>query len=324
MAAAEQRAIAADTNHLTTDSDITADRRTALNVAHMRDLETLRYQYHVEQALPRNLEEHSDRFNPLLRYFKLTQNYVCRDVAALADMSPDDLNMSEQLFCATSIRTFNQARLQSSTQSEPTEPPIPVELDSADADPFETMDGELTNDLVSRNNASELSELGQITEINLVTRSPFIRRENEVITQVQKAANRNMGNTYSQSIFSVEGMQSEMRRQLNAVHFWALPIIYGALGALTYCLWRTLTPRVSSLGFWHPVMRMIFAGLAALTISMLFIPANVFAIDQNAQKPLIYLMSFIFGYSIEGFIRLLNRMNSAIEASTSDAPRATS
>jgi len=60
-------------------------------------------------------------------------------------------------------------------------------------------------------------------------------------------------------------------------------------------------------------MRMIFAGLAAMTLSMIVIPSNIVNVDKSVQMPILYLLSFIFGYSIEGFIRLLNRLNAGIE-----------
>ena len=303
MAAAEKLAFASvgttpteqdDGSIQPTPTTAVETEKAVLDAALMQELEILRYQYQMERTLPGNLDEHSDNFNPVLRFVRTAQNATCSNLDGLARLDPSDLRVSEKLLCGTAIRNYQKV-----------------------------LGAQEQNGVVTRANNASFQQLGPINPPDPAPRNPVMTLGNKAIDDVQFEADRSAKNNYTQSIFRVEIMQSELKQKLNVVHFWALPIIYGTLGALTYCLWRTLTPRVSNLGFWHPVMRMIFAGLAALTISMLFIPANVITIDQNAQKPLIYLMSFIFGYSIEGFIRLLNKMNEAIENSTSQRPRAT-
>ena len=74
-------------------------------------------------------------------------------------------------------------------------------------------------------------------------------------------------------------------------------------------MWRNLNTNVSALGLSYSVLRTVFAGLAALTFSMLLVPSNILSMSVDLNRPLIYLLSFIFGYSIEAFVNTLNMIN---------------
>ncbi len=79
-------------------------------------------------------------------------------------------------------------------------------------------------------------------------------------------------------------------------------------------MWRILNTNVSALGLSYSVLRTVFAGLAALTFSMLLIPSNILSMSVDLNRPLIYLLSFIFGYSIEAFVNTLNMINTYASA----------
>ena len=108
---------------------------------------------------------------------------------------------------------------------------------------------------------------------------------------------------------SVTGKAEDLSQTLNIVHRWALPIIYGALGSIVYLMWRVLSPPISPFGVFRGLLRTIFAALAALTLSMLLIPSNALALGAEVSRPLIYLISFVFGYSVEAFVSTLNNLN---------------
>jgi hypothetical protein len=80
-----------------------------------------------------------------------------------------------------------------------------------------------------------------------------------------------------------------------------------------------LNPSTVALGALYTIMRTAFAGLAALTLSMLFIPSNALVLGAQPSQPLIYLFAFIFGYSIEAFVNTLNNLNAYLSSSL--APR---
>ena len=139
------------------------------------------------------------------------------------------------------------------------------------------------------------------------------REQIEAITKAQRltmeSAGRRPLNDY---VISFKKMQSQMqvlKDLVSVVHLWALPIIYGSLGSIVYCMWRVLNPNLSSLGGLYVIMRTAFAGLAALTLSMLLVPSNIFTVGVELNRPFIYLLSFIFGYSIEAFVGTLNTLN---------------
>lgn len=120
---------------------------------------------------------------------------------------------------------------------------------------------------------------------------------------------------YVFSQLAVQQRMTDLESKLSSVNRLWLPITYGALGSIVYCMWRVLSAHVAALGFFYALLRTAFAALAALTLSMLLVPANVLNIGTDASRPLIYLISFIFGYSVEAFVATLNRLNSFVASS---------
>lgn len=98
----------------------------------------------------------------------------------------------------------------------------------------------------------------------------------------------------------------------NANRFF-LPMLYGALGAALYCLVRVLTPSLADLGLGRAALRILFGAFAAMTLSMLFIPANIFSINAQSSSPLIFLACFLFGYSFDSVMIALRRMETIIK-----------
>lgn len=145
------------------------------------------------------------------------------------------------------------------------------------------------------------------------------------IDQLQKntmsIAGRVPRNEYVSSIYRVEFMMQTLTEWLNVVYLWALPIIYGALGSIVYCMWRVLNPNLAALGALYTIMRTSFAGLAALTLSMLLVPSNILTIGVELNRPMIYLLSFVFGYSIEAFVSTLNILNTYLTTNLTPKPR---
>ncbi len=116
----------------------------------------------------------------------------------------------------------------------------------------------------------------------------------------------------------VLAQRAELLRGILAnVQNWWLPTIYGALGAVVYCMWRTLNPHLAPLGYLDGGMRIAFAALAGLTLSLLFVPSQMTGLAATPQRPLVYLIAFVFGYSIEAFVATLNRLNAAVSKAMS-------
>jgi len=119
---------------------------------------------------------------------------------------------------------------------------------------------------------------------------------------------------YPDAVKVMEQLASELSNQVSVVHRWLLPIFYGMMGSVMYCLWRILNPPTAPLDFLYTFMRTAFAGLAALTLSMLILPANVLSLPFETTRPAIYLVAFLFGYSIETFVNYLNALNRWLSA----------
>ncbi|KIT15355.1 hypothetical protein [Jannaschia aquimarina] len=123
--------------------------------------------------------------------------------------------------------------------------------------------------------------------------------------------------TYVQSLHQIANWRSELLRRLDDVHRWYLPILYGMLGSIVYAIWRVLTPGVAPLGRGYTILRTCFAGLAAMTLSMLLVPSNATGLQGGTGSPIIYLVAFVFGYSIEAFVRTLSRLNASVSQAMS-------
>ncbi|MDX8348659.1 hypothetical protein SLH49_11775 [Cognatiyoonia sp. IB215446] len=178
---------------------------------------------------------------------------------------------------------------------------VHMRTDNLPDDPAAALEG-------SAIDSSFRESLSQIARIELAT---------------MQAAGREASSTYAQSRYSVIARMQELQERLNIVHLWALPIIYGALGSIVYCMWRILNTNVSALSLSYSVLRTVFAGLAALTFSMLLVPSNILTLTVDLNRPLIYLLSFIFGYSIEAFVNTLNMINTYASANLQARKRKT-
>jgi hypothetical protein len=132
-------------------------------------------------------------------------------------------------------------------------------------------------------------------------------------------AERQQPTEYTTAVQQVRDWADKLSRSLTMVSRIFLPIIYGALGSIVYCMWRLLNPATSPLGFWYTLLRTSFAGLAALTLSALIVPSNTLAMGTEVTRPFVYMLSFIFGYSIEAFVNTLNSLNRVLV--TSIGPR---
>ncbi len=144
---------------------------------------------------------------------------------------------------------------------------------------------------------------------------------NQLQRDTMKIAQRIPTNEYVNSFYKVQSQMQTLTEWLNVVYLWALPIIYGALGSIVYCMWRVLNPNLAAVGGLYAVMRTAFAGLAALTLSMLLVPSNILTVGVDLNRPLVYLLSFIFGYSIEAFVSTLNMLNTYLSQSLTPKPR---
>ncbi|MEW9920044.1 hypothetical protein AB2B41_10540 [Marimonas sp. MJW-29] len=144
---------------------------------------------------------------------------------------------------------------------------------------------------------------------------------NKLQRDTMKIAGRRPLNEYISSYYKVQSQKQTLHEWLNVVYLWALPIVYGALGSIVYCMWRVLNPNLAAVGALYAIMRTAFAGLAALTLSMLLVPSNILTAGVDLNRPIVYLLSFIFGYSIEAFVSTLNMLNTYLSQSLTPKPR---
>ena len=109
-----------------------------------------------------------------------------------------------------------------------------------------------------------------------------------------------------------QNIRQELAGLLDLTNRWYFPLIYGALGAVIFSLSRHLNVTLSSPPLETTILRVLFASFAAISISMIFIPSSAFSIGQEISPTFMFLVCFIFGYSIESFLKLLRRIDTGI------------
>ena len=139
-----------------------------------------------------------------------------------------------------------------------------------------------------------------------------VTRENESVIMDLAGRDTRFLQNYRNMRYTVESEVDRLRLRHSLITQWWLPFVYGALGSIIYCIWRVLSPSHAPLGLLYTLLRTVFAGLAALTLTMLILPSQVLVAGPDASQPLVYLVAFAFGYSIEVFIATLNRVNTAL------------
>lgn len=138
---------------------------------------------------------------------------------------------------------------------------------------------------------------------------------------IENAAGEDVNANFYSSILQVKNHVEEIRTRIDTIQRWYLPMIYGSLGCIVYCIWRILSPTVAALPLGHVALRIAFAALAAMTLSMLLVPSNSLAVGANPGTTLVYLLAFLFGYSIEVFVNTLRNLNQYMSSSLAPKTR---
>ncbi|MFA3918004.1 hypothetical protein [Ruegeria hyattellae] len=169
---------------------------------------------------------------------------------------------------------------------------------------------------------AETEKRRPLVEIALAQHDGFLK----IVRQISTKTGRNpLSNPGDHIVSSLELLQAaeKLKSKISQANRFALPMIYGSLGAALFCLVRVLTPALSDLGPARAFLRILFGAFAAMTLSMLFIPANVFSINEQSNPTLIFLACFLFGYSFDAVLSALHRMEAFLQGrlQPQDPPR---
>lgn len=115
---------------------------------------------------------------------------------------------------------------------------------------------------------------------------------------------------------SNEILEQKLRAKMAIVTHWWLPVLNGALGAIIFCLTRMLRDRSSAPKLGEVLLRMVFGGFAGVVVSTLLLPSGVALGPYTGSAPAISLLAFIFGFSLDSFIMVLERLNRLVVDST--------
>jgi hypothetical protein len=244
-------------------------------LVYLEERAALEAHYNSERTLPSAMSVLDDEFNPLRNNYNIAAYRYC--TATNASEDPPAVSLGQIFF---NCQSFYQ---------------LPV----------------TNGPSIERQEEGKLA-LASVEDPEVTRKAPFTQSlEGFALEEryTMEAAGRAFNVDYIVSRTAIERLTQELRQKLNVVHLWALPIIYGALGSIVFSIWRVLNPNASSFNLFHSLIRMIFAGLAALTFSMLLVPSNIIAVGVDLNRPVIYLLCFIFGYSIETFVNTLNLLN---------------
>ncbi len=159
---------------------------------------------------------------------------------------------------------------------------------------------------------SEAEQMLAMIQIALAQRAGFLEIVKQISTQTDRHPER-VAHDHIVSSLELLGSAEKLKSRISQANRFALPIIYGALGAALFCLVRVLTPALSELGPAREFLRILFGAFAAMTLSMLFIPANVFSINEQSNPTLIFLACFLFGYSFDAVLAALHRLEAFLQ-----------
>jgi hypothetical protein len=115
-------------------------------------------------------------------------------------------------------------------------------------------------------------------------------------------------NYYTQSIPNILEMQNNVHARLSSYSFIVLPMLYGALGSLMYFMRRVMDPLLPNPKFLRAVHRVALGALAGMVLAWLW--DGMFA-ENGAISTIgfgLFTLAFIFGFSIDVFFTLLERM----------------
>ena len=93
-------------------------------------------------------------------------------------------------------------------------------------------------------------------------------------------------------------------------------MLNGALGAIIFCLTRMIKDRVTAPKLGEVLLRMVFGGFIGILVSTLLLPGGAITGQYVNTAPGVSLLAFIFGFSLDSFIQLLERLNRMVMDST--------
>lgn len=111
-------------------------------------------------------------------------------------------------------------------------------------------------------------------------------------------------------------LEHRLQSGMTIVSYWLLPVLNGALGAIIFCLTWMLKDKLRAPKSGEIILRMVFGGFADLLIATLFLPSGVPLGPYAGSAPGVSLLAFIFGFSLDSFIMVLERLNRLVMDST--------
>lgn len=115
---------------------------------------------------------------------------------------------------------------------------------------------------------------------------------------------------------TIEVAQQQLRDQMAIITRWWLPILYGSVGAILFCLTKLIRDKSNAPKLAEVFLRLIFGGFAGFVVSALLIPSGVVPNSIAGSAPGASFLAFIFGYSLDSFVSILERLNQLVMEST--------
>ncbi len=111
-----------------------------------------------------------------------------------------------------------------------------------------------------------------------------------------------------------------LKRQLTILNAWAIPLLYGMLGACLFCTRNFMDVQTVNPDALSAAARVLMGGVAGIVIGWLWGAVPIRGIEiANLSNPAI--LAFLAGYGIEILFSLLDRVNKSIIAVISTPPK---
>ena len=113
----------------------------------------------------------------------------------------------------------------------------------------------------------------------------------------------------------------QLRWHVGYYALWILPALYGAMGAVMYHMRYVLDPLLPHPSLIRLLHRIVLASLAGIVLGWFYAPGS--AIEQAATSVgfSLFVVSFLFGFSLDVFFAMLDRFVAFSERSVRDATK---
>ena len=131
--------------------------------------------------------------------------------------------------------------------------------------------------------------------------------------------------TYDPSVqsFGLTSQLDELKRRVGYYALWILPALYGAMGAVMYHMRWVLDPLLPHPSLLRLAHRIVLGALAGIVLGWFYSPGTAISDAADRVGFSLFVVAFFFGFSLDIFFALLDRLvirSEAVDPGRGQAP----